>query len=253
MLPENRNVQCRKLAGLGWPTALFVMVMAGCDLTSNQGSSRGGWPFWNSSPSPSNAATKPSEGPQGTSLAEVKKAGSSASPAVSAQSQATTRAAAEARKAEIAAEEARKASELAVEASRKASEAAQEAGNLNGESDKGATSSAHSDAATPDGGATPAFVLSSNRDGRVGAASKTAETLTRLELALTQLEQRKLNDDLAKRRDLASKLLQSARQALSQKDYSEADSLVEKASVIMAPLGNVLGPQSLSGPEGSAK
>ncbi len=252
MLPEKNNIQCRKLAGMGWPTALFVMVMAGCDLTSNQTHHPGWWPFWNSTSSSSNAATRPSEGLQGTSSAKATKPGSSSTAGVNPQSLATTRAAAEARKAEIAAEEARKASELAVEASRKASEAAQEAGNLNGESDKDAGSSAQTDAATPEGGPTPAFVLSSNRGGIAGAPSNTAETLTRLELALAQLDQRKLNDDLAKRKDLASKLLQSARQALSQKDYSEADSLVEKASVIMAPLGNVLGRESLSGSQGSA-
>ncbi len=217
---------------VGWPIALALVATAGCDLNADKASLRRWW-----------AATGPAQPSASVSAAvsetsHIESAGTEreASTQKRNQTQAANRAVEEAEKAEIAAKAAKKASEEAIQASKQASEAAAQVGNAKTVSDKKESDAGQLSPTAPSAFASPPVVLSSTTEGTEGAHKQLAETLDSLEQSLGRIDRTKLSNDDTQRLNLASNLLQSARKALSQNDYSEANGLVTKASVIMAPV-----------------
>lgn len=214
-----------------WLIVLALIATAGCDLNADKANLRRWW----TAGRPAQPSSSASAGAAGTRQVESAGTERAASPQTRDQTQAATRAVKEAERAEIAAKAAKKASEEAIQASKQASEAAAQVSNAKTGSDKEESTEGQVNPTAPSASSPPPVVLSSTTESTEENHQRLAEMLDRLDQSISQMDRTKLDDDATKRRDLASKLIQGARKALSQNDYSEANGLATKASVIMAP------------------
>jgi hypothetical protein len=225
-------------------TGLALLASAGCGNLNAQGFNLQRW--WESKTSSPPAGAHRVATAVSASSAEVRHArtprvSKSEAEDTDSQHQATST---DGRKAETAAEGAKKASEPAVseqasEAPGQASKAAAQPSNANTQQNGSpADASQAASTATPPSKLPqePPLMLSSTNEDFEERRASTIALLHRLDQSLDRINHGKLLPEVAQRRDLAVKLLQSAHAALTQHNYSEANSLARKASVIMAPL-----------------
>lgn len=158
-----------------------------------------------------------------------------------------------AEKAAAASKAAAAASAQALQASQQASKAAKEAAcaaaqtnpgaNSSGDTNSGANGSGDRRAASPrlpQVNPSPALglVTSSTKYGDEQARLNAERTIGKLQGAMAHIDPAKLNRDDTQRHALGTQLLKGAQKAFSERDYSAADSLATKASVLLAPLAN---------------
>ncbi len=231
-----REPHSRRQPGLfiGWPIVLALVATAGCDLSADKAYVYRWWTAGR--PEQTSATPGASAGVPKSHQVESARTERAASADRRDQTQAASRAVKEAEKAEIAAEAAKKASEEAIQASKQASEAAAQITSAKPTPERKESGEGQLNPTAPIASSPPPIVLSSTTESTEEAHRQLADRLDRLEQSLSRIDRSRLNDDDTRRRDLASKLLQSARKALSQNDYSEANGLASKASVIIAPV-----------------